>query len=1091
MYPTRAPPPPSHASRPTQHKNDLGAIDLFGSTSFIGNKHKPGPISSPPSSKGETARIRQQQREDENNLRHAREFFQELDQRPWTEKLLYVLEMAQPFENRRGGFAGPAFPYATIPDTRVAGQQIVAAANAMVALWAPGDLARKHGRSRRAVKEWRDILTHPETYRRLFGEWVGYVYVDRSAVEETALDAEDQSRSGPTDTHPAPSWTQTTNTRDRGVGSVGLYTHGFPERFGHQVHLVPAATSALATQYREDVDMAQHDRLGRGFEPEMVVRLKDLGWYLAGFLGSVLVWTHLAHTQVGLIGTVQADTPIDVGFDVDALLESAEIVLDPSLYQTWGALRRYLSLCRCDLLLPIPDMIRVPQEWCAAMSASRRGETPHDSVYWRGLSGEDRRRSLGLPPRDTGVPDWLKQLQLVRPYLAKALHDACPERGFEKDDDNNDNDIDIVTQWELLFPHLQQLQDQHQTLVFHARNRGWVTGHRMALTERYVPMPEPPHPVTGLFIPWTTLSKTSNGGSTHREQVIRLGSVGVMRLEWLGIPCLETGLAIEAWGYTWSETQRKERLAVLKLAPAQIHKKLVTAVMGGQSVPYYDDPPYKRFIGRNVMVLDEEGPMGTGYRLYNTEDQSYLATIGVDAHDMEDWWFRIDKMRVVERLSLEGPPPDERGRWEDSGIEIPSRLEREVPGLDRPLTTLWLLPLPAPTDRRTLDEWMMRSQIGTISPAPRKEDKAIAVYLWEQALGRAGRRVWAPERISPWPVSFAVDGASFTSSMDLEPLATAHVIRDLRMQRVAVPDPQWLQNVLAMPPTVSTDGNQDLNLNMAQWKQKVLDSGLPFMSLSPMARRTLVSLSFDRVSYTAMHAQYIPVVGLPSMLLPGIPALLRPPEVAKSAFRHYPNLTLVSLHDNGLVDIPRGLLDWLSEAAWRQSPYAAPPGGRSAIPLKRTSYWDLSQNNIRDLSDNTLKVMVWIVLHGLLAAEATKGHRRRTHARINLWGNPILKQPGINHFSREVRDEHTGKVIGVQVRMSSKDYVRRRLDGLDLGFLQSWFKRLPGTASITVDMNLISHNISNMMDAVRPSRFQREMMEERRKFDRHQYRWMI
>ena len=1056
---------------------------------------------------------------DQEEMRRVVAFFKQIDRMGWEDKLIYVLQIAQPFGDRKGGFGSPAFPVTDVPDTHTARRRILEAANNIVVLWAPGDLAQRQQRDMLAVQEWRDILSHPELYRRLFGEWIGHVYVDREAVEDIAEQAEDASRSGSAEVHPPPSWNRTDAMRGTQIASTGLYAHGPPERFGHRVELVPADTSDLAAQYHKDVqDAYAQDRQeqqsvwsdneedqegseteafdsGRGsdFEPEFVVRMRDLGWYLAGFLGSVLVWTHLAHTQIQRLGALDPDTPADAGFDLQKLLRHPQRVLDRDLFATWATLKRYLTLCRCDVLLPIPDVIRVPQEWCMAMAALNRGEKPHDKVIWRGLSGDERRHGLSTPPKDVALSEWLTtgaERPRVQAYLERVLehrrqHQEAASAAVE-------NAVvasrEPTAHWDALTLYLQEMQDSHQARVYTHLHMGMLRMRRMPLTERYVPMPEPPHPLPALYMPWTVLSATNDARpGFYRERVVRLASVGVLHLAWVALPCLETGLAIETWGATWNQTQRQERRDRARLTPTQVRKQLRSAVLAGQSVPFYDDPPIKRFIGRPLMVLDERGPIGAGYRLYDAAD---AMRPGFDRTEM-DWWLRIDLMRAVERLGLEGPLPDELGRWEDSGIELPSLLERSVPDLDRHLHTLWLAPLPAPPDAQTMRQLMRHHTWGHHlgSPFSLQEERARWA-MWRQAAGRAGRRAWVPQRIAPWPVSFAVDGANLRQEMDLTPLAEAPIVRDIRLQRVAVPDPRWLHNMLVMPASVETSGNQDLDLTLTEWKRAVQDSGLPLMSLTPMARRTLVSLSFDRVDYTAPHARHIPHERTAALLFPGIPFATRPSDVVKSAFRHYPNLTLVSLRDNQLTDLPRGLLDLVLTAAWKQPPSAAPKGGRSSGPSYHAFYWDLSENQIRDLSPSTLEALAWTVLYTISAATSPEQYRRRARMRVNLWGNPIAQQPGVRIERRVVKDPQSGLVSRMEERVSWFHYIRPRIAFLGAGKPGDLSKRLPG-AVVVPDLDVLANHIASAFVLVHPTVFQRDMLQRRRLFDQQRYRWMI
>ena len=131
-------------------------------------------------------------------------------------------------------------------------------------------------------------------------------------------------------------------------------------------------------------------------------------------------------------------------------------------------------------------------------------------------------------------------------------------------------------------------------------------------------------------------------------------------------------------------------------------------------------------------------------------------------------------------------------------------------------------------------------------------------------------------------------------------------------------------------------------------------------SLLPSARLTLVWLAVN-------HARYPPEAGRATPLqvartiLPGMPPSVAPIGMLYGEFEHYPNLLAVSLRDHGLGDVPRGLLDLASRTRRIVPPTRVHRGKglREIPPPVHYLAWDLSDNDIEDLSVETLISLVW------------------------------------------------------------------------------------------------------------------------------------
>ena len=116
-----------------------------------------------------------------------------LDALPWWDKLTHLLVAGQPYDYRKAHDSSPAFPANLVPDAETAAYRLLDTARHIMLLWGHNN---HNTRSTQAVREWRDILTHPEVYRRFFGYWIGQTYISREKAEAKAEKASHQSRMG-------------------------------------------------------------------------------------------------------------------------------------------------------------------------------------------------------------------------------------------------------------------------------------------------------------------------------------------------------------------------------------------------------------------------------------------------------------------------------------------------------------------------------------------------------------------------------------------------------------------------------------------------------------------------------------------------------------------------------------------------------------------------------------------------------------------------------------------------------------------------------------------------------------------------------
>lgn len=1159
-----------------------------------------------------------------------------LDQANWEQKLRHLLLAAQPFDARGPNNRSPAFPTKLVPNTMVAARRIVHAAEHMYSLWGIWPEARDN-RSPRAIQAWRDLWTHPEVYRRLFSEWVGLTYLQRKGrVERLMQQTAIASRLGPPDIRPPPSWDPTvfgrSNQRqqqqqqqERSLGAsdrnndqdtnggqnTGLYAHGEPERFGHHTHLIDALTSEAAQYYfrqvrtvlnasDSDSDVGMPDIATQpgvvGDPPGLVVRLLDPGWYLGGFLASVLVWTHLALVEPARIRNHGMRDRLDnAGIDVHELVQRPETILDGPLLAAWKRLQYLLEQCRCEMRRPIPDLIRVPQEWCIAMQGRGEGrlQQSQDRVQWSGISGPERRLFLQTPMRDLGIPDWLYRIEqsgslAMRTILTQLYGTATKQR--QRQQQSSSPDVRLYRYWKTLTQYLRMLQDEHMAMVVHAQMNRHIRATGFDIPERYLPIPDLPNPMTGLYIPWSGLYRQpfSIGSEPRwREIVHSLTSVADVLLQNLSICCMETGLSLEQWGQVWTQAQRQESERLAQQPMSQKRLRLLREIMTGQSVTGWEDAPRKRFLAAGIMVIDEKGPVGDGYRIYDEDDRISESSLHREQSlfvlDRSDRWFRLEALTAVERLRIEGPLPDEYGRWEDSGIEMPTamirHLRRDLLILDqkhheggitgdseslilgRALRSLSVVPVWPPPDpttlQRLLQETFQKQQQPTAPPASSVSgivqnlaaDRSVRLELWRQAAGRTGRRTWRLRVLDPWPVSTNLHGVDLTR-LDGRSLTLAPVIRELQFERALVPSPTWLRDLVTMPSgriAKSGPGVQDMIAALSQspeaWVEAVAAAGL-WASLFPTARRTLVRLGFDSVRFNVgvdRSSQTVATTAagqiLASALLPGTPLPLRsgPTEQiisVPSPFRFYPNLSLVSLRGLGLGDIPRGLLDYALSSQSQQSPSSlspawgvvtrgggggeAAPAPRKGFPNRRTILWDLSGNQITQLSADTLESLSWLVIRLAAVSDQllrpfdqsfdTGGARGQTmddiaamrarliamkvHYDINLWGNPVLRQPGFKHKVKQTRDPATGEVVRVQVELNAEEYLLPRLAALLGPGRPRDLRRRLGNIPVP-SLEYIAKMIGSMLLTVHPILFEQEMQQKRLTAENQRYQWSI
>jgi hypothetical protein len=760
---------------------------------------------------------------------------------------------------------------------------------------------------------------------------------------------------------------------------------------------------------------------------------------------------------------------------------TSRVSLDPELQLCWERLSNLVRFIRADLLILdepderlitlsptiykkqadskilVPDMVRIPQELWAALSESRWGD--RDVVRLEGIDGLQRWSQIerltegALLESSSLMPEWihsrhddeniyaayeeedsgdpaLRSLVDHRISLNYAIHEntraTFPEKPFLRG-------ITDTARLTRVTRYLLNLEAAHRKAL-PARDpleRNRRNAH-LVPPERYLPLPQPPHPVPGLYIPWTFAvpypQQPGGAGSTSRlmsEVIMRPEAVRTLRIARLGIACLETGLAIEEWGRCWNDFQRAEHHHPPR------HADVVRAVRAGQSVRGIDiDFPHEghereRLVAlRNlhlaeIMVLDPEGPMGRGHRIYSMDQRYTELGDSPDpnwprgwARPPSAWWLRLDRLCATEYLSVTPLPVDAVGRWEDTGLEVPQALVRD-PDVDRPLRFCRIdhLSAPDPAEIMRKDEATLRSKNPGVFVS-------ISVF-WEQAHWRFQSRIWTPTRIDPWPVYAHLSKVN-VALLDTAPIAAAPVLRQLHFTHVFLPRPTWFRELLEYP--IGARGGT-LEYGPAQWTQFLKAQGAPW-SLMPSARLTLLIMGMENVQRYVKDLSELPSAAdredLPGAvtrnLLPGVPLPARDSLVDRelihtTRFRHYPNLGGIILIGAKVVDIPYGVLDlWISGTFRVPSGRPQRVGARGEMrpervnpPMERLVYCDLSYNRISAFSTLTwvsLVLMVRVRYEKMLQLRRLRGtpgapqHQVQyylQHTVVNMRGNPILE----------------------------------------------------------------------------------------------------
>ena len=820
----------------------------------------------------------------------------ELDKLPWDAKLAHVLRVAQPF----GKTPGPWFPLSNLEK---AASQIVAAARHATFLCGLDDQHPEIHKNRdpKAIQAWVDTWTHPGVYQHVFQDWIGHVYTSRADTQYISHKAETEWHKNPQARGPV--W-YVKGTEHRGIpdlevskrmkknlnyggipdsadltglrGSTKPYQHAWPERYGHATHLVPWKQSAMARAVLGN-DLSNAYDIPEGEEPpKSVVRLVDISWYLAGFLGSMLIWTHLALevTREQLHG-LSREKKMVTSVDLKQLITSpAEFFPSGSVLYSFawkGLVKQLEHIPKARLQTPFPDMIRMPQEWCAVMS-ERQG-FGMDTLEITGVPGHLRRMVTQFPIQDS--PEYT--VESMQPLLS-----------------------------------LRGLQEIHMGELADARRNNKIPRRAFDIVERYLPMPDPPHPVAGLFLPWTSITPPAKTGTKHAfEQVNRLTSLVRIRCCWICIPCMETGLALEEWGRTWTQ----KALDALIKRETWSAKDVMAFLNRGEKVPLWDPGTVMRksLILESVQNLDPEGPMGDGYRFYTADDILHgngpawpRPTPVLEAQS----WLRLERMTTTVYLSLSGPeqsliqPTTTIGIWEDSGLEVSSYFIRRQ-GRHMPLLQCAINIMPSVAGREA---------------------------------SRQNQRYWQLKVFDPWPVHSELHMVDL-SQLDPIGLRRALVIRTLVLKQVIFPDRHWLHNLLIyLPPPVKTGTDHGVEPQ-------------PPDILTRSARLSLTHLQVSMLSFP----QPVPV-GWPNTPLEKVQlaTVLLPPA---GFFRHYPNLRIIQLTHLKLGRIPPGFLTFAINTVRRR-----PMGQTAAYDMASTFLaCSLDHTDIGGLDDWSLLALVQFV----------------------------------------------------------------------------------------------------------------------------------
>jgi hypothetical protein len=835
-----------------------------------------------------------------------------------------------------------------------------------------------------------------------------------------------------------------------------------------------------------------------------------------------------------------------------------------------------------------------------------------DQVLFRGLSGKERRSYLRIPTRDVGLPWWFSAVE--NNLTIRNLMDKIAVHQTTSGETRPTFDKSPFAYWKKITAYLCMLQDEHMTKIMKSRvqqqqqqqqKTGLETSPpHLILTERYLPIPEVPNPLTGLYIPWTSVVPTavSNSNTSYKEIVHTLASTALLGLYNIGICGLETGLSLEQWGGLWNANQRDSLLEMFKETLENRKLNFAKAILSGQSIPYWEDPARKLFNTDSIMILDENGPMGRGYRMYNYyyNDDLQNSNNGGSSERFQRW-VCFERFTAVESMEIQGPPPDEVGRWEDSGIEMPQKMFRRVipskhvashtwkayiaaatattrrrirttsPNKGSTTTTAAMSVLSGPWHRRlrvftargvlpppdpdTLKQMMESLESSTFlhrrymggadassflptrftnvsSPASR----SVRLNMWKMAADRCGSRVWNLEILEPWPVISTITGADL-SKLNGTSISLAPVIRDLWFERSKVANPTWLENLLAMPINTSlgliggngsvtnlkknTPRHQQMEQQMINllsvkrytpeiWLEHIINSG-SWASLFPTARITLSQIGFTKIRFFSKGTQ----MGISNVLIPGTPLPQRTNyllgigqlDVKPTKLIHYPNLTSVCLSRLELEDIPKGLLDLAISGKWnRPSPqhFVGARRVRKSILSERLIFWDLSNNNIQHLSEDTLESLVWLIILEYHKATSYTGPKSTTHPEflrfrshviptryyINLWGNPIMHQPGVDVKTSQKTNKQTGEIVETIQDLHLKEYIRPRLSYLfKLGKSKDLPQRLTNVKIPSLEY--ITDTIAHMFVYVHPLIFEREMNNQLYIKDNHLYQWFI
>ena len=878
---------------------------------------------------------------------------------------------------------------------------------------------------------------------------------------------------------------------DSPEGTLGAYQHPPPERFGHPTSLVHitettsgAERQALLKRSGASYTPSTVLRLSsvewyiKGFLPSVLV------WAHLSMVEAKRVMKYHRERE-------QADPVISGGLEINISLyhliakasgnrvfkvdDGGNVELDAVFVEGWQRLEPLIDVIRKDwlsaqydalgVLTPslnvqdhelsttlVPDMIRIPQELWYALS--KRREVFDHKIRISGMKGAFRWGNIEKLSDDT-----LWEYTLAPGWVHTKQDDAERVSKMEMGDADVDGDDDDDARTKMLELHRENMDAAYMENTRMATRgmggfesvpdpmrfvktteylRNVESAHRSMLDvaypppERYFPLLQPPHPVPALYIPWTFAAVLVDRGTGARrvfEAVIRLESVRSVEIKYLGVPCLETGLALEEWGSSWNGPQRKEH------ASPPTHDEIVRDVRMGQSVRGVDiDYTFagaeserlvflRDFRAHGMMVLDPDGPMGSGHRLYSIDNPIERADPETPnwprpwSRPLSEAWLRFDRMRTVEYLSIEPPSVDDVGRWEDSGIEMPAEIVRDGRE-DRPLRFFKADHITKPDSSEVMREY----ERGLFEWTPGIQ--LIASVLWEQSHWQFRSRTWTPTRIEPWPPYVDLRKID-VGTLDTESIARAPVIRQLMFRHVLFPRPTWMRELLEYP-----IGTRDMVLNTTpeQWMRFLEIHNAP-PSLMPSARTTLFAIGVDEVVRYAQSVSQVLSEGdggemgdfgqaIVRNLLPGVPLPARKGALDRAyahstRFRHYPNASAISLARSNLVDIPWGVLD-----IWISGTYNIPPirPGRSGAsndpfaltvraervdpPPVRVVLCDLSVNRIAQFS-----TLTWVSLVLLVKTRYDKIAELRRNTRsmpkdkadhymqqivVNLYGNPIV-----------------------------------------------------------------------------------------------------